>query len=176
MNTINFVHKTMQCRVCLEPHQLNKDYQETLLNSLKKRYANTCVKGIGYISEILSIKKCLHEEVMKMIPNVYFLLEAELLAYEPSAGDQLDMMVDYIFNHGIFGAFEKIKILIPIQNCQQEWSIQQDFSSIYMAHKEDPKKTIRKGSIIKVVITNFRFEKDNFSCIAKISSSFTTSI
>lgn len=167
MNTDIFSQEEIETRVSLEPNKLNKNYKEQLLEIVRNKFENTCIKNKGYIRKVISIKEIVNEEIMKMIPNVYFSLVALVHCYIPKIGDFLDIQVDFVFNHGVFGVFEKIKVLIPIQSCE-DWTLQQDFSALYLVHKTDSQKNIKKGQILRVEIKNTRFEKDNFSCLAKI--------
>ena len=61
-----------------------------------------------------------------------------------------------------------MKIANPIQICEIDWNTQQDFTGLYLVSKKDPQKTIKKGMNIIVELNKIRFEKDNFSCLAKI--------
>jgi len=98
---------------------------------------------------------------------VYFLVEVEIFCYLPKIGDRLDILVEFVFNHGIFGAFEKIKVLVPIQSCQN-WEFLQEFTELILFEKDNPHNKIRKGDIITIEIQNIRFEKENYSCLGKI--------
>jgi len=167
MNADIFSQEEIETRVSLEPDKLDKNYKEKLTEIVRKNFENTCLKNKGYIRKVVGIKEIVNEEIMKMIPNVYFSVIALVQCYIPKIGDFLDIHVDFVFNHGIFGGFEKIKVLIPIQSCE-EWTLQQDFSALYLVHKTDSQKNIKKGQILRVEIKNIRFEKDNFSCLAKI--------
>lgn len=163
--------KTMQKRVCLEPKHLSSDYREKIKQDIIEKYENTCVKEVGYISKIIDIQKIIHDKVMNMIPFVFFLVEVQVLSYLPELNDIIDIKINFIFNHGIFGYYEKIKILIPMQACE-EWMIhQKNQNETILIYKNDPKITLKKDDNIKVLVKNIRFEKDNFSCIGKIHES-----
>jgi hypothetical protein len=102
------------------------------------------------------------------VPDVFFLLKVKVKSFIPKIGDKVKMNVDFVFNHGVFGGFEKIKILIPIQVCENDWKLQQDFSGLFLSNKINPKLNIKKGAEVLVELNKIRFEKDNFSCLAKI--------
>jgi len=168
MNENLYIENILETRVCLSPEELTAEYQELLFSKVKKQFEKTCLKNIGYITQVIKIHEFIHEEIMKMVPDVFFLLKVKVKSYIPSVGDQVKMNVDFVFNHGVFGAFEKIKILIPIQICEIDWNIQQDFTGLFLVNKKVPTRTIKKGMNIVVELNKIRFEKDNFSCLAKI--------
>jgi DNA-directed RNA polymerase subunit E'/Rpb7 len=168
MNDHLFKDAILETRVCLVPEELDKNYQDKLLEKVKFQFEKTCLKNIGYIDQVIDINEYIHEEIMKMVPDVFFLLKVKVKSFIPHIGDQVNMNVDFVFNHGVFGGFEKIKILVPIQMCETEWNVQQDFTGLFLVNKKDPKLTIKKGNSITTELNKIRFEKDNFSCLAKI--------
>ncbi|NDE16375.1 hypothetical protein EBZ80_15730 [bacterium] len=121
---------------------------------------------IGYISRVLSLEQIHHEEVMRMLPNVFLLVSARVMAYFPRLADTVDLHVEFIFKNGVFGRFHKIQCLIPAVSWNG-WELRQDFSGTFLYHLESG-RIIRKGDVVSVVLTTIRFEKDVFSCIAKI--------
>lgn len=166
----NQVH--MRTRICLNPGELNGFYQETVLAKARRQYDNTCRKNIGYIDRVVRILSIDHQEIMKIIPDVIFLITMQVRAYMPKPGDCVTMRINFIFNHGIFGVFEKIKILVPIQLCEEEWEQKQEGSSsnslLYMVHRKDPQQKIVMKQLVTVELERIRFEKDNYSCLAKL--------
>jgi DNA-directed RNA polymerase subunit E'/Rpb7 len=165
MNEHLFQIKEISSKIVLNPQYCNKDYENILLDILKNKYENISMKNVGYIKKVYEIvdKK---QEIMKIIPSISFVCVIKVLVYLPQINDELEINVDFIFNHGIFGYFEKIKILIPLQYCD-DWELHQDFSSVYMKNKNNG-ELIKVHSKIKIKILNIRFEKDNFSCLATI--------
>jgi len=172
MNDTLYTLIQMRTRICLNPGELNASYMDTVLAKARRQYNNTCHKNIGYIDQVLRIVQIDHDEVMKIIPDVIFLITIEVRTYMPKPGDSVDMRVNFIFNHGIFGVFEKIKILVPIQLCEKEWEQKQEGSGsnavLYMVHRKDPERQIRMKQLLTVELEKVRFEKDNYSCLAKI--------
>jgi DNA-directed RNA polymerase subunit E'/Rpb7 len=150
----------------MSPDYLNDQYDNYILEYIKKECENMCLKDIGYIKKIIKIKEIIHDEIMKMTPNINVKVNVEAEVYYPTINDILNIKVELIFNHGIFANFNKLKVLIPIYNCEQ-YELIQDFSETYLKHKETQKK-IKKNDIIEIQLTNIRFEKDNYSCLGKI--------
>jgi DNA-directed RNA polymerase subunit E'/Rpb7 len=156
----------MECRIFLEPHELTKNFNEILLKKVKLEVEKKCFLSIGFVLEVCKIERIIFEEIMNMIPNVYFLLEVQVIAYLPKVGDIIEIHVSFIFNHGIFGFFEDIKVLIPIQSCKG-YKLKQEQNQVYLFH-DLHKKKIEKNSILVVELKNIRFEKENFACIAEL--------
>lgn len=159
-----FSENSMIVRICLAPEQLNSNYLNILLSLLKTKYEKTCVKNIGYIHEIINIKKILHQEIMKMTPDVMFIIQISIKSYKPKENDKLELKIDHIFHQGIFGGIDKIKILVPIHLCS-DYIIEHD-KSLILVNKNDPKKIIQTNQLVMVQLQKIRFEKDNYSCLA----------
>lgn len=153
-------------RFCLSPQYLDKNYKSHLLRFIKEKYENKSFKEYGYILEVVELKNILKEEIMSMIPNVFFMIDIVIRVYKPMVGDKLDVVIDKMFPHGIFMMEDKIRILIPINLCPG-FQIEKDFSSFYLAELST-KKIYRKGEHLKVELVEVRFEKDGFSCIGSI--------
>lgn len=159
----------VQCitlRFCLAPEFFDANYKTHLLRSIRERYENKSFKEFGYILEILGIHQILNEEIMSMVPNVFFMVEVDARLYRPQVGDHLEVRVEKIFHHGVFIMEDKVRILIPIALCAL-YEVQKDFSSFYLLHTKT-QKTFRKGDALTVELVEVRFEKDGFSCIASI--------
>lgn len=159
----------VQCitlRFCLTPEFFDANYKTHLLRAIRERYENKSFKEFGYILEILGIHKIINEEIMSMVPNVFFMVEVDARLYRPQVGDHLDVKIDKIFHHGIFIMEDKVRILIPIALCAKH-EVQKDFSSFFLLNTET-QKTFRKDDSLTVELVEVRFEKDGFSCIASI--------
>ena len=121
----------VQCitlRFCLAPEHFDAQYKTHLLRSIRDRYENKSFKEYGYILEIKGINEILNEEIMSMVPNVFFMVKVNALLYRPKVGDHLEVKIDKIFHHGIFIMEDKVRILIPIALCAK-YEVQKDFSS-----------------------------------------------
>uniref|UniRef100_A0A6C0IEC2 RNA polymerase Rpb7-like N-terminal domain-containing protein n=1 Tax=viral metagenome TaxID=1070528 RepID=A0A6C0IEC2_9ZZZZ len=165
----NAILQKINLRFCLAPEYFDADYKDHLLNSIREKYENKSFKEYGYILEIQEIERILNEEIMSMVPNVFFMVQVRALLYLPRVGDRLEVQIDKIFHHGIFIMENKIRILIPIA-LSTEYEVQKDFSSFYLLNTQTH-KTYRKDDRLHVELVEVRFEKDGFSCIASIVSS-----
>jgi DNA-directed RNA polymerase subunit E'/Rpb7 len=166
MNEDLFEIKHIERTLILHPDQLNYNYKDIIYDLIQKDCVNSCIKEIGYVKQIIKIQKIVYDEIMKMTPNIFIKVLIEIECYLPKIGDHLQIRVELVFNHGIFANFNKIKVLVPIYNCQ-EYELIQDFTETYLQKKNSLSK-IKKNDIIYIEITNLRFEKENFSCLGKI--------
>jgi len=160
------VTQCITLRFCLAPEHFDAQYKTHLLRSIKERYENKSFKEFGYILEIQGIRAILNEEIMSMVPNVFFMVRVDALLYRPKVGDHIEVKIDKIFHHGVFIMEDKVRILIPIALCPRH-EVQKDFSSFYILDTQT-QKTFRKDDTLTVELVEVRFEKDGFSCIASI--------
>jgi len=166
MNDQHFKKTYIEKSIILLPQQLDKNYEQTLFEMIQKECENICIKDIGYIRKLVKINKIVHNDIMKMTPNVNLKLLLEVESYLPQVGDQLQIKVEFIFTHGIFANFNTLKLLIPIHNCTP-YELCQEKNDFYLIHSKTKQK-IQKEDIISIEITNIRFEKNNYSCLGKI--------
>jgi DNA-directed RNA polymerase subunit E'/Rpb7 len=161
-----YQEKKLTTRVFLVPKELGRDYKDVILKKVVREYENTCIADIGYIHKILSLEDVHHEEVMRMSPNVFLLARVVVSAYLPKPADTLDIGVEFVMKNGVFGRFHKIQCLVP-SVAWNDWELRQDFSGTFLFRANDG-RSIRKGDTVAVVLRTIRFEKEVFSCIAKI--------
>ena len=152
----------------LTPKEMDYDPRSLLLQKCKKEWQDQCHVQKGYIKEVCSLQSILHEEIMEMIPNILFKASFNIISYFPTIGDQIPMTIDLIFNHGIFGHFYKLNVIVPVQYCQSHrWSIRRDFMNFVAVSEETPSRTLRTSEIWMVRLKHLRFAKETFSCIAE---------
>lgn len=161
--------KSITIRFCLLPVYIDADYQEHLLQCMRDKYERKSIKEHGHVFKILCIEDILKEEIMSIVPNVFFKMRVSVLLYNPQIGDVLDMAIDKIFHHGIFLIEDTIRVMIPTGLCR-DYTIQKDFSSYYLAPKTEGMKNLRRGDPLRIRLLEIRFEKDGFSCIGETTS------
>ena len=164
----NAKRQSIVLRFCLAPEYFDAKYKDHLLRAIREKYENKSFKEFGFILEIPRILQILNEEVMSMVPNVFFMVKVEALLYMPNVRDQLEVKIDKIFPHGVFIMEDKVRILIPLALCPL-YKVEKDFSSFYLLNTETH-KVYRRDDVIKVELVELRFEKDGFSCIASINT------
>lgn len=137
---------------------------------MREKYERKSLKEHGHVFKILGIEEILKEEIMSIVPNVFFKLRVAVLLYNPQIGDVLDMTIDKVFHHGIFMIEDTIRVMVPTSFCR-EFTVQKDFTSFYLAPKTEGKKNLRRGDPLRVRLLEIRFEKDGFSCIGETIAS-----
>ena len=160
------VTESILIRYCLAPEYLDGKYKSHLLRFIREKYENTSHREFGHILDIIDIVEITNENIMSMVPSVFFMVKVMAKLYKPKVGDDLQVPIDKIFHHGVFIVQDKVRILVPIMMCE-EYIVQKDFSSFYLQHKTT-NKIFRKDDVVAIRLIEVRFEKDGFSCIAVV--------
>jgi hypothetical protein len=149
-------------KVCLKPEFLSKDYKKHLLNEIKKTFKNECSKEIGYILDILKIKNIKNNYISNNC-EIVMIVELVVNVLKPDTNKIFEDKVCMIFSGGIFlDIKEKFKVLIP-HNSLLDYTFDSKTKSFV---KDDIQ--IAEGDIIKVKITGFKYNKNNFSCFGEL--------
>lgn len=145
--------------VYLIPTELNEDLYDIVYEKVCKKYEKSSNDKIGYISEVMD-NITINDSVIKndfVKINVSF----NAMVFHPTKGSKLKAIIQVIFNHGIFCFFEKIKILIPVTTLKNYKIVDGELvgkdSIIY-----------KTGDEISIKITEYRYEKKQFNCIASL--------
>lgn len=147
----NHIKIVLDC--ILKPHNLNKNYKESILDSLRLKYNYTC-KHSGYIIDIVNIIDTIHNYINSNNDIVVSLL-CLCKTIELKKGVHLNCKIDAIYTSGVFVSLSKIKILIPNKD---------NFTSINNeCHIKD--RVYRVGDYIDVIINTIRFEKNEYTCL-----------
>jgi len=152
---------------------LDCKYEKVIYEQMKKECEHRCIKDVGYIRKVVRVSNVMKDEIMKMTPSISMKLQIEVETYLPKIGDVLHLKVEFVFTHGIFFNFNSLKILIPIYNCPL-YELKQETNNtsqqtMYLKRETDSHE-IRKDQRILILLTNIRFEKDNYSCLGKLLS------
>jgi DNA-directed RNA polymerase subunit E'/Rpb7 len=149
-------------KVCLKPEFLSKDYKKYLLDEIKKTFKNECSKEIGYILDIVKIKS-IKDNYISSNCEIVLIVEVLVKVLKPEINKIFQDKVCMIFSGGIFlDIKEKFKVLIP-QNSLLDYTFDSKTKSFV---KDDIQ--ISEGDIIKVKITGFKYNKNNFSCFGEL--------
>lgn len=152
--------------ISLEPGMLNQEYKENILSSLKQKYEKKCLSKYGFIHEIKRIVKIQSDEIGSIFPTSNLIAATELTCFLPRINMRFEIRISIILVHGIFCYMDKIRILIPIANLAH-WELQKDFTSQKLINKIDH-RILKKDDVILIRLEEVRFEKDGYSCIAKL--------
>jgi len=149
-------------KVCLKPEFLSKDYKKYLFNEIQNTFKNECTKEIGYILDIIKIKS-IKDNYISNNCEIVLLVEVLVKVLKPEINKIFQDKVCMIFSGGIFlDIKEKFKVLIP-QNSLSDYTFNSKTKSFV---KDDIQ--ISEGDIIKVKITGFKYNKNNFSCFGEL--------
>jgi len=158
MSEIRIIEK----KVCLKPEFLSKDYKKYLFNEIQNTFKNECTKEIGYILDIIKIKS-IKDNYISNNCEIVLLVEVLVKVLKPEINKIFQDKVCMIFSGGIFlDIKEKFKVLIP-QNSLSDYTFNSKTKSFV---KDDIQ--ISEGDIIKVKITGFKYNKNNFSCFGEL--------
>lgn len=157
-----FEKKIIRLSVYLESHEQCKEYKSLLLKKLKENYEKKAFEKHGIINLILSIDKIHYEEMMKTVPTIYFLIDTVVETYFPKKDDIIDLKISKILNYGIFLECDSFRVLIP--SIPPSYQLEKDKDFFYKTDKG----FIRVGDNIEFKITDVRFEKAGFHCLAKL--------
>lgn len=157
-----FKKKIIRLSVYLESHEQCKEYKSLLLQKLKKNYEKKAFEKYGIINSVESIDKIYYEEMMKTVPTIFFIIDTVVETYFPKKDDKIKLEITKILNYGIFLECSSFRVLIP--SLPSTFSLEKDHDYYYK--KKDG--IIKVGDEIEFIITDVRFEKAGFHCLAKI--------
>lgn len=155
MNTSEITKK-----ISLEPVYIDHNIKTNIFERIKETTKDDCYEDHGYI---LGIEKV--NTITPIYDNVFEVkFDANVLKFE--IGDKTYAKVCMVFPDGIFLiAFDKQRILVP-------YSYLTDYTfntlqSSYIRTKDG--KEIKEGDIVNVEITNVKYNRKQFNCIAKLN-------
>lgn len=146
----------------VEPKFMISDINNIILTKTKDKYTKTCSEKNGYILEIMKLNKILFSGINDCNSNLFFKIECQTKMLLPKIGKEINCKIDMVFQHGIFSGFKNLKVLIPISNLDK-WSFDVSNNSF---KKES--KHLKVDDLIKVEITEIRYENCKYSCIGKL--------
>lgn len=157
-----FEKKIIRLSVYLESYEHCKEYKSLLLKKLKENYEKKAFEKHGIINSIISIDNIYYQEMMKINPTIYFLVDTVVETYFPKKDDIINLKISKILNYGIFLECDSFRVLIP--SIPSSYQLEKDKDFYYKTEKG----SIHIGDEIKFKITDVRFEKAGFHCLAKL--------
>jgi DNA-directed RNA polymerase subunit E'/Rpb7 len=149
---MKFIISTIKLRIILKCDEQSKNYKSLLKQKLKDEYEKKAFEKYGIIDEIIDIESIHHEELMRTSPCVYFIINTKVSIYYPKKDDIITIPIYKILNYGIYIQKDSFRVLIP--NSSKENAI--DY------------KNFQVGQNITIQLTEIRFEKQGFHCLANI--------
>ena len=159
-----FEEKIIRLSVDLNSEEQCREYKHLLLEKLKKNYEKRAFEKYGIINKVYEISDIYYEEMMKTIPNIFFLIDTLVETYFPKKGDVINIEINKILTCGIYLEKECFRILIP--SLPESYKLKKD-KELYF-YDEIKKKEYRIGDRIEFEISDVRFERTGFHCLGKI--------
>ena len=151
--------RKIQRIVFMPPDKIGNDREEFLLQTLKQNRDKLHSQKDGYIVEILKITDW-SNQVSNITGNILFKTNVMVNSIILKKKLEIPVAVTMILAPGILCNYYDIKICVPIANTNGF-----KFISNMLIKK---KQQIAVGSTINVKISEIRYEKKKFSCIASL--------
>tara|TARA_Y100001970_G_C13677910_1_gene576258 strand:- start:50 stop:535 length:486 start_codon:yes stop_codon:yes gene_type:complete len=157
--------KTILRSVELSPSSLHEGFLNDIYVNLCKKYKDTCTQDHGYIIDISDEIKIISNRISNNTANTIFEIEFDAILLKPKEGDTISCKVDMVYHHGIFAGINKLKVLIPENTLSKQYNFDQS-NEKYVNRKT--KKEIKIDDMIKIQLTEVRYNKNNYICIGKL--------
>ena len=160
------VHQTtsITTKVFLNPEELDSNIKFCLQKKIVDIYENKCSEDYGYIIKIKNIEKIIDTNISPTNSYIFFTVKVNITCLKPDISESYESVVCVIFNKGIFTEIEnKLKVLIPIDRIKN-YKLNEDLT-VCTTNGVD----IKKGSILKVKIYDYKYSNGNFNCLGCIS-------
>ena len=144
---MKFYENVIDVDLCVDSSNICSEMNTYIISLLKKEYESKAFEKIGIIDKILSIHKLSNVQISNMNGNIDITFNILVLSYLPKIYDRIKIPIKKILPCGIFLEQPNIKVLIS------------DY---------DKSKNYNLGDNIEIVLTDIRFEKDSFHCLASI--------
>jgi DNA-directed RNA polymerase subunit E'/Rpb7 len=165
-------------KINLDPVFLDSNIKNHIFSIIEKEYKDKCFKEYGFILNIIRIisfnENCILNTNSKIIFNVIFEVENLKL----NINDEISGKILYLDKNCVLFTISKIKdiakVLIPSYNMNgyiysgDNKSIDRINDEKFYVHKDNSKIKYKKGDTIKAIITNLRYNNNNFDYIASL--------
>ncbi len=149
--------------VIIEPEYFSSQHMyEYILKRVKEKEL-TCTRMYGYIDHIYQIVNIYNRTLLDSGEcRIDVVFEAD--CFKPMIGSKIQTTIEMIFPHGIFSSLYILRFLVPFKCLDENYVYIPDQG---YKHKETM-KMLKVGSVINIVITNMKYDKGHFSCIADL--------
>jgi DNA-directed RNA polymerase subunit E'/Rpb7 len=149
--------------VIIEPEYFSSEHMyEYILKRVKEKEL-TCTRMYGYIDHIYQIVDIYNRTLLDSGEcRIDVVFEAD--CFKPMIGSKIQTTIEMIFPHGIFSSLYILRFLVPFKCLDENYVYIPDQG---YKHKETM-KMLEIGSVINIVITNMKYDKGHFSCIADL--------
>lgn len=146
---MKFMNKDIIVDITIPSYNLKGNILSVIESTVRKKYENKAFE-FGIIQKIIKVKKILKEQITNIDANLYLVIEMNVSIYVPHVYDIIEMKVKKILSYGIYLELPFIKCLISLEN-------------------DTTKNTsLEMDQVIKVKLSDIRFDTDSFHCIGKL--------
>lgn len=165
-----FSQRKIKVKMEMTPDKINQHWQTHLFSQICHKFQGKCTREDGYILHIKKIVK-IHDHFITIHGMGLFFVEVLAKCILPKIGDYMEVVIDMIFNHGVFCHHQMLRMMMPSSKCSIP--IRQEFSTNSL-YDPSSRRIIRKGDVITVRIEDVRFENDLYSCIVSFQNDLKT--
>lgn len=144
---MQFYKNFIDVELCVPSSKISSDMREYIITLLKNEYEKKAFEKFGIINQIIKIMELTKIDVSNIEGNLNLNFKLLVESYVPKIYDEIKIPIKKILSCGIFLEEPNIKILVS------------DY---------DKTKILKEGDNILIVLTDIRFEKDSFHCLANI--------
>tara|TARA_B100000686_G_C16794918_1_gene981558 strand:- start:3164 stop:3634 length:471 start_codon:yes stop_codon:yes gene_type:complete len=151
--------KILEKNIIIEAKYITNGLQDYIKEKLDE-LVNTCTKENGYIIKIKNIKNIKNNKILKNSGNLLCQILYNATVFKPYKNLETNCKVTMIFRHGIFGECNQMPVLIPYTKLNDY-----EYDNEKFKNKDIE---IKVGDIITIIITDIRYSKKQFNCIASL--------
>jgi len=158
--------RNVETELFIEPQYFSEEMFSDYILKLLKEKEGTCTKEDGYLEHLYQIvdiqNKGLYDSGYCHVKVIF-----EASCFKPDIGKEVETTVEMVFPHGIFSSLYVLRFLVPYSSLKMDYDYIED-KQIYR-HKKNTDEIIKVGSKININITDLKYNKAHFSCIAQLS-------
>lgn len=147
----------------VDPLYFSQDKFYDYILSLLKEREMTCNQHDGYIDHIYQVLDIVNYDLLDN-GQCWVRVTYEASCFKPDIGKRVKTTVEMVFPHGIFSSLYVLRFLVPYKCLETKYVYVEDVGYRHMKTG----KVIAVGSEITIQITNLKYDKGHFSCIAEI--------
>lgn len=147
----------------VEPRHFSHDKFYDYILKLLKEKEMTCTQEYGYIDQIYQVLDVQNYELLDS-GECWIRVQYQASCFKPDVGKRVKTKVEMVFPHGIFSSLYVLRFLVPFKKLDEHYTYIEDAG---YRHKKTG-KLIAVGDDIMIEITNLKYDKGHFSCIADL--------
>lgn len=159
------IPRNVRLEVILSPSDLQYNVNNILMKKIKSKMLDNAFEQYGIVKKIDNIDRIFHQQITENSMAILTVVDVTLYSYLPKVGDVISYPIKKIFNYGIYFVDAELRILIPLSTLPENFHLQKQDQDYYLSNES---KTIRSNDVVELEIVDVRFEKNGFSCIAKL--------